>query len=304
LAPLPGNAKPPPHPERVAIPPSEASSRTVSVIHRLPCLLVAKSRPASESRVVASDQPDRLPAGLIAVDAVWILNCEVADELPGVIEGGEKVAVAPGGSPLAANITGLENVPFCAFTVMEYWAVPPGVTVCAEVDEVIKKLGVAVPVPLKATVCGVPDALSAIDSVAVKLPVEGGVKITEIAQLEFASSDSPQVFVWLKSAGLAPVIVLPLMLSTALPGLERVTVWALAVVPVVVMGKVRAVGENTACGTGTAVPVPCNVVVCGEPDALSAMESVAAKLAIEAGENVTDMKQEEPAASDVPQVFV
>jgi hypothetical protein len=36
----------------------------------------------------------------------------------------------------------------------------------------------AVPVPLKATVCGEPEALSATDNVAEKLIAEAGVKVT------------------------------------------------------------------------------------------------------------------------------
>ena len=49
-----------------------------------------------------------------------------------------------------------------------------------------------------------------------------------------------------------------------------------------------AVGELTVkVGVTAAVPVPLSAVVCGEPDALSATESVAAKLAADAGVNVT-----------------
>ena len=55
----------------------------------------------------------------VATAEVWMVSVEVADELPGVIEVGAKVAVAPVGRPLAASVTGLENVPFCAVAVME-----------------------------------------------------------------------------------------------------------------------------------------------------------------------------------------
>jgi hypothetical protein len=40
------------------------------------------------------------------------------------------------------------------------------------------ELEAVIPVPLKATVCGEPEALSATDSVAEKLAAEAGVKVT------------------------------------------------------------------------------------------------------------------------------
>jgi hypothetical protein len=55
-----------------------------------------------------------------------MVSVELADELPGVIDACENEAVAPEGSPLAARVTALENEPFCAVTVMEYCADPPG----------------------------------------------------------------------------------------------------------------------------------------------------------------------------------
>lgn len=50
--------------------------------------------------------------------------------------------------------------------------------------------------------------------------------------------------------------------------------------------------------------MPVTVTICGEPVALSATETVAAKLAAEAGMKVTEMEQLAPAASVVPQVLV
>jgi hypothetical protein len=51
--------------------------------------------------------------------------------------------------------------------------------------------------------------------------------------------------------------------------------------------KVSVGGVSVAAGAAAAVPVPLSAVVCGEPDALSATDRVAAKLAAEAGVNVT-----------------
>ena len=63
-------------------------------------------------------------------------------------------------------------------------------------------------------------------------------------------------------------------------------------------------GESEAAGAVGVVPIPLRATVCGEPVALSAMESVAAKLVAEAGVNVTEIEQLVLAASELPQVFV
>jgi hypothetical protein len=68
----------------------------------------------------ASGQRGFFGGVLAAMAAVWMVSVEDPDVLPGVMEVGEKVAVAPVGSPLAASVTGLENAPFCALTVMVY----------------------------------------------------------------------------------------------------------------------------------------------------------------------------------------
>ena len=77
--------------------------------------------------------------------------------------------------------------------------------------------GAAVPVPVRATECGEPVALSVTVIAAVKVATEAGVKVTEIEQLAFAARELPQVFVWAKSAAPVPVMAMLLMLSAALP---------------------------------------------------------------------------------------
>jgi hypothetical protein len=74
-----------------------------------------------------------------------------------------------------------------------------------------------------------------------------------------------------------------MLFSGAPPVLESVAAIAAEVVPVRVLGKASdGVSETTA-----AIPVPVKLAVCGDPETLSATESVAAKLAAEAGVNVT-----------------
>jgi hypothetical protein len=57
----------------------------------------------------------------------------------------------------------------------------------------------ATPVPLKDTLCGLPEALSAMLTVDVPLPVLVGVKTTLIAQLALTPRDDPQLLVCEKS---------------------------------------------------------------------------------------------------------
>ncbi len=76
-----------------------------------------KSRHASGSIEPANKKNERPPsAAWVVAAAVCTLSCDVADPPPGVMEGGEKLAVVPGaGSPLAASVTALgKKLPFCA----------------------------------------------------------------------------------------------------------------------------------------------------------------------------------------------
>src|ERR1700722_7866420 len=101
-------------------------------------------------------------------------------------------------------------------------------------------------------------------------------------QLEPAARVAPQAFapvVSAKSLGFAPVMLTAMLLSGALPVLESVAAIAAEVVPEAVFGKASA-GVSEATGE---VPVPVKAAVCGDPEALSATESVAEKLAAEAG---------------------
>ena len=74
-----------------------------------------------------------------------------------------------------------------------------------------------------------------------------------------------------------------MLFSVPLPVLDNVAASADEVVPTAVFGKLSA-GLSEAAG---AVPVPLSDTVCGEPEALSATESVAEKLDADAGVKVT-----------------
>jgi len=104
-------------------------------------------------------------------------------------------------------------------------------------------------------------------------------------QVALAASVAPQALApveMAKALGLVPVMVGTMLSRAAVPVLDSVAASAAEVVPTVVLEKASE-AVNEAAG---AVPVPVRDAVCGEPVALSATESVAVKLAAEAGVKV------------------
>src|SRR6266567_2892727 len=69
------------------------------------------------------------------------------------------------------------------------------------------------PTPLRATICGLPEALSVTTSVADRAPRALGVKATLIMQLAPAATLAPQLLLWAKSLLFGPVIATLLILS-------------------------------------------------------------------------------------------
>ncbi len=70
-----------------------------------------------------------------------------------------------------------------------------------------------------------------IDTAPVRVPRWVGLKVTLIVQLFPAATELPQVLVWAKSPGSAPVMVILVMLSVAFPVLVSVTGCAELAVP-------------------------------------------------------------------------
>jgi hypothetical protein len=87
-----------------------------------------------------------------------------------------------------------------------------------------------------------------------------------------------------------------MLFNGALPVLDNVAAIAAEVVPLGVLGN--ATGEDSVAVA--AVPVPVRDAVWGEAVALSATDSVAEKLAADAGVNVTYIEQLAPAANVAP----
>jgi len=83
----------------------------------------------------------------------------------------------------------------------------------------------AVPVPLRPTVCGLPEALSVIDTLALRLPLAVGENVAEIVQLDPAASvDGPRghVLVCAKSPVFVPDTAMFVIVSAAVPELVSV----------------------------------------------------------------------------------
>src|SRR2546425_6707724 len=81
----------------------------------------------------------------------------------------------------------------------------------------------ASPVPVRLAACGLPLALSVMSRAAVRVPLAVGVNVTLIVHWAPAATEVPQLLVCPKSPLLVPVTATLLMLSVAVPVLERVT---------------------------------------------------------------------------------
>jgi hypothetical protein len=83
----------------------------------------------------------------------------------------------------------------------------------------------AVPVPLSATVCGEPVALSATESVAWNEPLVNGVKPTVMVQLALTARVAAQLLVWLNAEeAVPPPMLMAMPVSAAVPVLVSETV--------------------------------------------------------------------------------
>jgi hypothetical protein len=201
---------------------------------------------------------------------------------------------------LPANVKSLPLAPAIAMELMFKGAVPLFESVstlaalllfCVVFGNVTGPAGViviagaagAVPVPLNATLCGLPVALSVICSVACRTPLALGVNVMPMTHDEPAATAEPapeEVHVVLaakaNSPVLAPVIAIEVMFNVAVPLFSTVSVLAALVVLCVVFENVIApAGMNLKAGAACAVPSPLSATLCGLPEALSAICSVA-----------------------------
>jgi hypothetical protein len=287
---------------------------TICGAELLPTLRLAKVRVAGArltTGAVAAPVPVKptfcgLPVALSATDKVPV-------RVPAAV--GVKTTFAVQVAPAATDVQLLvwlkspPFVPVILIPVIVSVAVPvfEMVTVCAaellptavwfakvRVAGVMLTTG-ARPLPVKATVCGLPVALSATDKVPPRVPEAVGVKTTFAVQLAPAATDV-QLLVWLKSPPFVPVILIPVIVSAAPPVFEIVTVCAVELLPMGWLAKVRVVGVMLTAG---AVPVPVKATVCRAPVVLSAMDKVPVRVPAAAGVKTTFAVQAAPAATDV-----
>ncbi len=148
-----------------------------------------------------------------------------------------------------------------------------------------------VPVPLSVTLCGVPVALSEIETLAERPPVADGENVAEIVHVAFGASVAGltgHVFVCAKSPAFVPVIPTLETSRGAVPLFLSVVVCAALLVPTVWEPNDRPVGVSVTAG---AVPVPLSAIACGLFDASSVTETAAVKLPDAAGLKVTEIVQ-------------
>lgn len=128
-----------------------------------------------------------------------------------------------------------------------------------------------VPTPLKATLCGLPEALSVMLIWPVKLPAAVGVKIRPIWQLLLGATDVAQSGGDAETRATrlngAPTLI-ALSVRLAKPVLVTTTFCVALLVLAVCAAKASDAGARLMPGTGKAVPVPVSVMMCGEPGAL------------------------------------
>jgi len=134
-------------------------------------------------------------------------------------------------------------------------------------------------------------------STAARDPGAVGLKVTVIVQALLPPSAEPQLLVWLKSPGSAPLkLKLVMPMEAVLP---LVTVACIvADVPELTIPKVNTVGEIVSA----LIPVPVRGTVCGLPVALSLTLMLAVRAPRAVGTKVMLMVQLASFASDVPQV--
>ena len=156
---------------------------------------------AAEAGVNVTEIEQLAPA---ASELLQVLLCAKS---PGFVPPRLTLLMVKAASPLFLRVTACMAlvVPVCAVNARE-----GGVSEAAGV-------GMLVPVPLRATTCGDPVALSVTEMMAEKLVAEAGVKVMEMEQLAPAASELPQVFVCAKSEGFVPPTLMLLMVSVASP---------------------------------------------------------------------------------------
>ncbi len=156
--------------------------------------------------------------------AVLIVSVVLPAALPAGIMGGLKEQEAPAGRFEQAKVTAAASGPPLVPRLMLKTADWPGAIVTLVEPE--RTGAKSTPMPLRLNECGLPGALSAMLTVAFRRPAAEGLKRTEMEQLLPAASVAGavgQALVTLKSALLAPMTEMLLMVNELLPEFDSVT---------------------------------------------------------------------------------
>ena len=150
----------------------------------------------------------------------------------------------------------------------------------------MKSIGVVVPV--SATVCGLPGALSVMVKVPMRVPGPVGVNVTLIMQFAFAASVAGvigQAVVPVLVAAKSPDAAMEMIVRGPVPVFVSITVCAVLVVFSAWLPKVRLVGASVTAGVGIA-PMPLSAMSC-RLVLLSVSRNVAVSAPPTVGLNVT-----------------
>jgi hypothetical protein len=158
-----------------------------------------------------------------------------------------------------------------------------------------------VPTPVSETVCGLPAALSVMDTVPVLVPLLVGLNAARIVQFAPGATNEGEIGHLLVRTYCALMVTL-VMVRLPVPVLVRVTVCCELVVLITWVAKVRLVGESDTAGVPP-TPVPVSVTCCGLFAALSVSVTVPLKVPALGGVKVTEMVQFVPASTLDPQVL-
>jgi len=147
----------------------------------------------------------------------------------------------------------------------------------------LKEIAGAVPVPLRATTCGEPAALSVMERLAAAGPEAVGLKVTVMGQVACgATLEQLAEAVKIEDPVVTEVmakVVLPVLVAVVVLLVLELTFW----VP-----KDRLAGLNE---MPAARPVPERATSCGEPDTLSAIDRVAEAAPSAVGVKLKAMEQ-------------
>jgi hypothetical protein len=157
------------------------------------------------------------------------------------------------------------------------------------------------PVPVRVIDCGDPAPLSVMVMAAVSAPAAVGSKWPWMVQLAPDATEAPQLFPNAKEDAFVPVTAMLEMVRVAPPVFVRVTDCEALEVPTGSLPKVKLVADSDTAGA--AMPVPLNATECGDPLALSVMETAAVSAPAAVGAKCPWIVQFAPAARLVPQLL-